>query len=66
MQVVIHPAELQHVVHTVILPPEIIVLVVQVMATAAEVDRAKISAITVFMLFPCLNDKTALLALQNH
>jgi hypothetical protein len=61
-----HPAALQQVVHTVILPPEINVFVVQVMATAAVVDRARISAITVFMLFPCLNDKTALLALQNR
>jgi hypothetical protein len=46
-------------VQIVILPPALIVLVVQVMAIAAVVDRAKISAITVFMLFPCLNDKTA-------
>lgn len=42
----------------VILPPALIVLVVQVMAIAAEVDNARISAITVFMLFPCLNDRT--------
>jgi hypothetical protein len=59
MQVVIHPDALQQVVHIVIFPPEINVLVVQVIATAAVVDRARISAITVFMLFPCLNDKTA-------
>jgi hypothetical protein len=60
------PDALQQVVQVVILPPAIIVLVVQVIAIAAVVDRARINVITVFMLFPCLNDKTALLALQIH
>lgn len=45
--------------HTVSLPPAKIELVVQVMAMAADVDKARISAITVFIMFPCLNDKTA-------
>lgn len=56
---VIHPVGLQHVVQVVMRPPAMIVLVVQVMAIAAVVAKARISAITVFMLFPCLNDKTA-------
>ena len=56
----------QQVVHTVIRPPDMIVLVVQVMAMAAVADNVRISAITVFMLFPCLNDKSALLALQTR
>jgi len=60
------PDALQHVVHTVSLPPAKMELVVQVMAMAVDADKARISAITVFMLFPCLNDKTALLALQNR
>lgn len=59
IQVVIHPVALQQVVHTVSLPPAKIELLVQVMAIAAEVDKARISAITVFIMFPCLNDKTA-------
>ena len=49
--------------HTVSLPPAKIELLVQVMAMAVDADKARISAIIVFMLFPCLNDKTALLAL---
>ena len=53
------PDALQHVVHTVSLPPAKMELVVQVMAIAAEVDKARISAISVFMLTPCLSDKTA-------
>lgn len=40
-------------------PPAMIVLLVQVMAMAAVVDKARISAISVFIMFPCLNDKTA-------
>jgi hypothetical protein len=59
VQFVMHPAEVQQVVHIVILPPTEIVLVVQVSAIAVEVDNARISAIIVFMLTPCLNDKTA-------
>jgi hypothetical protein len=53
------PDALQHVVHTVILPPAKIELVVQVMAIAVDADKARISAISVFMLTPCLNNKTA-------
>lgn len=56
----------QQVVHTVNFPPEKIELVVQVMAMAADADKVRISAITVFMMFPCLNDKSALLALQTR
>lgn len=51
---------------TVNLPPAKIELVVQVMAIAVDADKVRISAISVFMLAPCLNDKTALLALQNR
>ena len=47
-------------------PPDIIVLVVQVMATAAVVNRVKIIAVSAFMLTPCVNDRTALLALQTR
>ena len=56
----------QHVVQTTMRPPDTIVLVVQVMAMAAVADNVRISAIIVFMMFPCLNDKSALLALQTR
>jgi len=60
------PVAVQQVVQTVTLPPIEIVLVEQVIATAAVVDNARINAITVFILFPCSNDKSALLVLQTH
>ena len=60
------PVVVQQVVHTVMRPPDMIVLVVQVMAMAAVADNVRISAIIVFMSFPCLNDKSALLALQTR
>jgi len=60
------PVVVQQVVQTVIRPPDMIVFVVQVMAIAAVADNVRISAITVFMMFPCLNDKSALLALQTR
>lgn len=47
-------------------PPDMIVLVVQVMATAAVVNRVKIIAVSAFMMTPCVNDRTALLALQTR
>lgn len=49
----------QQVVQIIMRPPEMTVLLVQVMAMAAEADNARISPVIVFMLTPCLNDKTA-------
>ena len=57
---------MQQVVQNTKRPPDEIVLVVQVMATAAVVNRAKITPANNFMLFPCLNDKSSLLALQTR
>jgi len=46
------PVVVQQVVQPVIRPPDMIVFVVQVMAIAAVADTVRISAITVFMMFP--------------
>lgn len=54
---------MQQVVQIIMRPPDITVLLVQVMAMAAVVDKAKISPMIVFILIPCLNDKTPLPAL---
>lgn len=58
-----HPVVVQQVVQIIMRPPEITVLLVQVMAIAAVADKAKISPMIVFMLIPCVNDKTPLPAL---
>jgi hypothetical protein len=53
------PVAVQQVVHTVNLPPDEIVFVVQVIAIAVVANSVAIMTNIVFMLFPCLNDKTA-------
>ena len=58
-----HPVAVQQVVQIIMRPPDMTVLLVQVMAMAAVVDKAKISPMIVFILIPCLNDKTPLPAL---
>jgi hypothetical protein len=60
------PVAVQQVVQTVTLPPIEMVLVEQVMAIAAVVKSVAMMTNIVFIMFPCLNDKTALPALQTH
>lgn len=60
------PVAVQQVVQTVTLPPIEMVLVEQVIAIAVVAKSVAIMTNIVFMLFPCLNDKTALLVLQTH
>ena len=60
------PVAVQQVVQTVTLPPIDIVLVEQVIAIAVVAKSVAMMTNIVFIMFPCLNDKSALLVLQTH